>query len=240
MKPQTTVLYCKAGPDGRSLGDCPFTHSVQMALTLKGVKYETVPCTKDTKPSWLLNEAGGEMPCLYHEGIPHTDDLETFAFIDGAFSPSSLATPRYIAEKVDSLNLFPAIARFTKNTDDSKDPELLKNLQTALKSLGLLLECSDFLAGGPGPTLVDCDVLPKLYVLSHATTYFKNFRWQDLEGEGSAAVKDYYARGSDLLAFQAGKYPGELGLWGWGGARGLSKSECEKLANYTSNTSKSI
>jgi len=44
----------------------------------------------------------------------------------------------------------------------------------ALKSLGLHLASSDFLAG-PQPTLADCDILPKLYVLSHATPYFKNF-----------------------------------------------------------------
>ena len=58
------TLYVKAGPDGKSLGDCPFAHYVRMVLEVKGLEYELKPSVQDTKPSWLIEYYDGKMPAL--------------------------------------------------------------------------------------------------------------------------------------------------------------------------------
>jgi hypothetical protein len=61
--PKTEVmeLYCKAAADGKSLGDCPFTHYVSMVLHAKGLKFDLKPCTPETKPDWLVSGYEGKV-----------------------------------------------------------------------------------------------------------------------------------------------------------------------------------
>ncbi|KAL7565105.1 hypothetical protein ACA910_005113 [Epithemia clementina (nom. ined.)] len=40
------TLYLKAGPDGISVGDCPFAHYVRIVLEEKGLEYDLKPSTK--------------------------------------------------------------------------------------------------------------------------------------------------------------------------------------------------
>ncbi len=64
-------LYVKAGPDGKSVGDCPFAHYVRMVLKLKGVgdvNLHPLPNDPKAKPEWLVQEFDGKMPCLVREG----------------------------------------------------------------------------------------------------------------------------------------------------------------------------
>ncbi|CAM9131669.1 unnamed protein product, partial [Heterosigma akashiwo] len=68
MSKKDIVLYVKAGPDGESLGDCPFAHFIQMCLQRKRLAYDLRPCTAATKPSWLADHYEGKMPCLVHKG----------------------------------------------------------------------------------------------------------------------------------------------------------------------------
>ena len=48
------TIYLKAGPDGTSVGDCPFAQFVRMVLEEKGLEYTVKPCVQETKPSWLV------------------------------------------------------------------------------------------------------------------------------------------------------------------------------------------
>jgi len=219
-RPERTTLYTKAGPDRKSLGDCPFSHTVQMALRLKGVDFDVVPCSQDTKPQWLLDEVDGKMPCVLHTGIPHIETSEILSWIEAEFPEPSLAVPDGAPEIARSgFGLFPAIARFTKNTDASKEEDLRVELQIKLAGLRAHIARFGFkFLCGDEPTLVDCDVLPKLYVLEHSTAHFKGFSLANFpEGD---EVREYYNRGSALGAFADGAYPSDVGIWGWGEARG--------------------
>ncbi|CAJ1408948.1 unnamed protein product [Effrenium voratum] len=199
------LAVLQAGPDAASLGDCPFTHSVQMALCLKGVDYEVVPCVQETKPSWLLEECGGKMPCVCHKGEPHVETSEILAWIDCEFPTPSLQPPADLPEKVKGCGLFPAIAGFTKNTDAAKDPELRAKLESSLAQLGKLLE-----QWGETMTLLDCDLLPKLYVMSVATAQYKNFGLEDVK-EGGEVIRAYFSKGSSTAEFSRGDVPLGLG-----------------------------
>jgi hypothetical protein len=66
--PKTEVmeLYCKAAADGKSLGDCPFTHYVSMVLHAKGLKFDLKPCTPETKPDWLVKGYEGKVSKSIH------------------------------------------------------------------------------------------------------------------------------------------------------------------------------
>lgn len=219
-KPEKTSLYTKAGPGGLSLGDCPYSHSVQMALRLKGVDYDVLHCGADTKPKWLVDEVDGKLPCVFHEGVLHVESSEILAWVDAEFEGQSLSVP---AELVESLRgcfgFFPALTAFTKNTDDALDDELRAVLRSSLGRLRDHLAARKFgFLCGEKPTLADCDLLPKLYVLEHATPHFKaGSRLGDLtEGE---EVRDYYARGAVLAAFSEAAYSADTCIWGWGEAR---------------------
>eukprot|EP00931_Biecheleriopsis_adriatica_P075187 TRINITY_DN49110_c0_g1_i1.p1 TRINITY_DN49110_c0_g1~~TRINITY_DN49110_c0_g1_i1.p1 ORF type:complete len:315 (-),score=45.86 TRINITY_DN49110_c0_g1_i1:21-923(-) len=218
-KPERTTLYTKAGPDGVSLGDCPFSHSVQMALKLKGVDYDVVPCSSETKPQWLLDEVDGKMPCVYHARSPHVETSEILAWIDKEFSDPPLAVPENYAQVLSKAGIWPAIVQFTKNTDSAKDAELKLNLQMALTRLrNHFFATSHKFVCGPEPSLLDCDLLSKLYVLEHSTSHFKGFSLMDYPEADE--VREYYLRGAALPAFKVSAYPNDIGVWGWGEARG--------------------
>lgn len=222
VKPERTTLYTKAGPDGKSLGDCPFSHSVQMALRLKNVDYDVVPCVQETKPQWLIDEVGGKMPCLCHGGVPHVETSEILSWIDAEFPEPSLALPAKVSDNVRAcFGIFPAIAQYTKNTDSSQDEDLKLTLQFKLASLRAYLgQMTDGFLFGSEPTLLDCELLTKLYILEHATAHYKRFNL--LAFPRGDEVREYYERGSALAAFTAGAYPAEVCIWGWGQARGGS------------------
>jgi len=57
-------LYLKAGPDGQCVGDCPFAHYVRAVMAFKNLDCSLAPCTAESKPSWLVEDHGGKMPCL--------------------------------------------------------------------------------------------------------------------------------------------------------------------------------
>ena len=217
----TRTLFTKAGPDGTSLGDCPFSHSIQMALKLKGVDYDVVPCTEATKPAWLTSEVGGQMPCVVHAGVAHVETKQILGWIEQQFPGPSLAVPEEYVSVVERSMFFPELAAFTKNTDSSKDDDLKLNLQMALTRLRTHLFSLDpgtrFMAGDT-PSLLDCELMPKLYVLQNATKHFKGYSLDDLrEGDD---VRMYYERVSALPPFAQSCYPPDVCIWGWQQARG--------------------
>ena len=57
-------LHVKAGPDGRSVGDCPFAHAIRIVAGAKALNVELRPHSPSGKPKWLLEGYDGKMPCL--------------------------------------------------------------------------------------------------------------------------------------------------------------------------------
>ena len=62
-------LHVKAGPDGKTVGDCPFAHAIQICCAVKKLNVEVIPHSPSEKPAWLIEEHGGKMPCLVADPI---------------------------------------------------------------------------------------------------------------------------------------------------------------------------
>ena len=119
------TLYIKPGPDGKSIGDCPFAHFVRIVLAEKNLDYDIVPCTPDTKPNWLVEEYGGKMPALRHRKECYVDSEVIVQYLDFFFVEPELS-PRRSSGKgkggVDAMTVatkavegfFPAMARYIK------------------------------------------------------------------------------------------------------------------------------
>ena len=120
--------------------------------------------------------------------------------------------------------IFPAVAKYLKHTPDGDetDLELRKNLAESLNNVEKLLTTDerkgDFLVGdGQYMTLLDCNLVPKLYHMSIGLSAFKD-NAIDLEVE-FPAVNKYMNYMFSRDSFVKTKYPAETVTWGWGNAR---------------------
>ncbi|KAK1860927.1 hypothetical protein I4F81_003513 [Pyropia yezoensis] len=79
----TGVLYVKAGPDEKCVGDCPFSLKAVLAANLKGVKVDVVPVDLSNKPaSFLAITEAGSTPVFVHDGRTLTDSAEIVEYVD--------------------------------------------------------------------------------------------------------------------------------------------------------------
>ena len=212
----TPLLFCKPASDGICVGDCPFTHYARMALELAGAEYLPMPLKPKNKPDWHVADHGGSMPCLAPRGLynPAGAVSDSGAIAKGALAP----TPADDAALEACGGLFLGIAKFLKNTDDAKDPDLRAGLDAQLDALERALAAADgpFLSGAT-PGVADCSVATKLYVLLVGAGHYKSFV---LDGNKHGRVGAYYASVSALPAFYSTRYPETELLHGWGEARG--------------------
>ena len=215
------TLYLKAGPDGTSVGDCPFAHFVRLVLEEKKLPYELRPCVQDTKPQWLIDHYEGKMPALRHGKECYVEsnviaEYADFFFKDPPLKSKDKAATEAAEAAVDGF--FPAVAKYLKNTVDENDPLLLESLKESLSKLESHLKTSgyDYLCG-PEFSLLDCSLLPKLYHLIVGVEGYKNSKPNIMEDY--PAIAAYYNRSAERPSFKATLYPKETVLWGWGNAR---------------------
>jgi len=221
------TLYVKAGPDGTSLGDCPFAHFVRMVLEAKGLEYELIPSVQDTKPSWLIEHYEGKMPALRHRKECYVESDTIAAYLDFFFPKPELTAPDTEAdaamEAVDGL--FPAMAQYLKHTPDGDtvDAEKKANLEACLKKLDTHL-ASETRTGpylvGDGSTLRlnDCKLAPVLYHMTTGIAAFKNDNAIDF-AKDFPSLKAYMDHMFATEEFQKTIYPAATVEWGWGNAR---------------------
>lgn len=86
-------LHVKAGPDGTSVGDCPFAHAIQIVAGAKGLPLEVVPHGPDAKPAWLLEQHEGKMPCLVDGERVVTESRTIAAFLEEQYPEQPLSAP---------------------------------------------------------------------------------------------------------------------------------------------------
>jgi glutathione S-transferase len=214
------TLYCKAAEDGTSVGDCPFAHFNRLVLEEKGLEYDLKPSTEDTKPTWLVEYYEGKMPALRHRKECYVESSVIGSYLEFFFpQPSLTPTNKDLETNAESAvdGLFPAIAKFLKDTDDTD--ETLSNLKSKLQAVEdhlASLEEGSFLAGNEF-TLVDCRIVPQLYHLSVGITEFKN-NSPSLQEE-YPLLYNYLQRCQDRPSFQATQYPPSTIIWGWNNAR---------------------
>uniref|UniRef100_A0A8C5MCI9 Chloride intracellular channel protein n=1 Tax=Leptobrachium leishanense TaxID=445787 RepID=A0A8C5MCI9_9ANUR len=188
-------LFVKAGSDGESVGNCPFSQRLFMILWLKGVVFNVTTVDLKRKPADLQNLAPGtNPPFMTFDGEVKTDVNKIEEFLE-----DKLAMPRYpkLAPKHPESNsagndVFAKFSAYIKNPRKDLNETLEKNMLKSIKKLNdflnsplsdeidaystedVLVSSRKFLDGDE-LTLADCNLLPKLHIIKVVAKKFRNF-----------------------------------------------------------------
>ncbi|XP_015667790.1 chloride intracellular channel protein 5 isoform X1 [Protobothrops mucrosquamatus] len=190
-------LLVKAGIDGESIGNCPFSQRLFMILWLKGVVFNVTTVDLKRKPADLHNLAPGtHPPFLTFNGEVKTDVNKIEEFLEETLSPPKY--PKLAAKHRESntagIDIFSKFSAFIKNTKQQDNNSLERGLTKALKKLDDYLRNPlpeeidtsntekervskrNFLDGDE-LTLADCNLLPKLHVAKIVTKKYRNYEF---------------------------------------------------------------
>nr|XP_020459407.1 chloride intracellular channel protein 5-like [Monopterus albus] len=188
-------LFVKAGSDGESIGNCPFSQRLFMILWLKGVVFNVTTVDLKRKPADLHNLAPGtHPPFLTFNGEVKTDINKIEEFIEEMLCPPKY--PKLSAKHKESNtagnDIFAKFSAFIKNTKSEANAVLEKGLTKALKKLDDYLNSAlpeeidadsmeeekgsnrCFLDGNEF-TLADCNLLPKLHIVKVVAKKYRNY-----------------------------------------------------------------
>ncbi|KAK7142816.1 hypothetical protein R3I94_012234 [Phoxinus phoxinus] len=187
-------LFVKAGSDGESIGNCPFSQRLFMILWLKGVVFNVTTVDLKRKPADLHNLAPGTPPpFLTFNGEVRTDINKIEEYLEEMLAPPKY--PKLVAKNKESNtagnDIFAKFSAYIKNTKPEANASLEKALLKALKKLDNFLNSplpDEIDADGTGEkfsnrkyldgnelTLSDCNLLPKLHVVKVVSKKFRNF-----------------------------------------------------------------
>ncbi|XP_055811669.1 probable glutathione S-transferase [Solanum dulcamara] len=196
----------------------PFTHRVEWALKIKGIKYEYIEEDRDNKSPLLLqsNPIYKKVPVLIHNGKPICDSMVILEYIDEIFEGPSIlpedpydrALSRFWAKFLDDKVSVVVNAFLRKGEEHEKAKEevceMLKILDNELKDKKFFVAdkfgFADIVANLIGLWLgVFQEASGVVLVTSEK---FPNFcAWRD-EYINCSQVKEYLPlRNDDLLAF---------------------------------------
>lgn len=215
----TGVVYVKAGPDGTSVGDCPFSLKVLLAAALKGVEVDVVPVDLSDKPaSFLALTEAGSTPVFVHDGRTLTDSGEIVKYMDtlGSSTVTSLFAPLAAADAsvADAVGgVFGAFARLMKNKEAKEEATRVAALEDALAAVNGVLEAGGgpFLVG-PWVSALDCDLIPKMQHVVAAAGHYKGF---SLAGHGWDALEQYVLVTGRMKATRKVLVDDDVVVWGW-------------------------
>uniref|UniRef100_A0A3B3T1U7 Chloride intracellular channel protein n=1 Tax=Paramormyrops kingsleyae TaxID=1676925 RepID=A0A3B3T1U7_9TELE len=179
-------LFVKAGIDGESIGNCPFSQRLFMILWLKGVVFNITTIDMKRKPPDLNNLAPGtNPPFLTFNGEVKTDINKIEEFLEEVLAPPKY--PKLAAKQRESNiagnDIFAKFSAYIKNTK----PEANKGLVKALKKLDVYLNTplpdevtedtnsSRRFLDGDDLTLADCNLLPKLHIVKIVAKKYRDF-----------------------------------------------------------------
>ncbi|XP_061785195.1 chloride intracellular channel protein 5b isoform X1 [Nerophis lumbriciformis] len=188
-------LFVKAGIDGESIGNCPFSQRLFMILWLKGVVFNVTTVDLKRKPADLNNLAPGtHPPFLTYNGEVKTDINKIEEFLEEMLAPPKY--PKLAAKQRESNtagnDIFAKFSAFIKNTKVEANDALEKGLTRALKKLDDYLNSPlpdeidadsreeekpsrrSFLDGNE-LTLADCNLLPKLHIVKVVAKKYRNY-----------------------------------------------------------------
>ncbi|XP_051792550.1 chloride intracellular channel protein 5b isoform X2 [Acanthochromis polyacanthus] len=188
-------LFVKAGSDGESIGNCPFSQRLFMILWLKGVVFNVTTVDLKRKPADLHNLAPGtHPPFLTFNGEVKTDINKIEEFLEETLSPPKY--PKLAAKQRESNtagnDIFAKFSAYIKNTKPEANAVLEKGLTRALKKLDDYLNSPltdeidadsmeeekgsnrSFLDGNE-LTLADCNLLPKLHIVKVVAKKYRNY-----------------------------------------------------------------
>ncbi|XP_017275360.1 chloride intracellular channel protein 1 [Kryptolebias marmoratus] len=193
-KQASIELFVKAGSNGVSLGNCPFSQRLFMVLWLKGVVFDVTTVDMKKKPGVLKDLApGAQPPFLLYDGEVKTDTNKIEEFLENTLCPP--AYPCLAAKNPESntagVNIFAKFSAYIKNSNPQANEALEAGLVKALKSLDNYLgaplpseidadskdddvSTRPFLDGAE-LTLADCNLLPKLHIVKVVSLKYRNF-----------------------------------------------------------------
>uniref|UniRef100_A0A3Q3S1H3 Chloride intracellular channel protein n=1 Tax=Mastacembelus armatus TaxID=205130 RepID=A0A3Q3S1H3_9TELE len=188
-------LFVKAGSDGESIGNCPFSQRLFMILWLKGVVFNVTTVDLKRKPADLQNLAPGtHPPFLTFNGEVKTDINKIEEFLEEVLCPPKY--PKLSAKQRQSNtagnDIFAKFSAYIKNTKSEANAVLEKGLTKALKKLDDYLnsplpdeidaDCMEEEKGsnrcfldGNELTLADCNLLPKLHIVKVVAKKYRNY-----------------------------------------------------------------
>ncbi|XP_030012682.1 chloride intracellular channel protein 5a isoform X2 [Sphaeramia orbicularis] len=186
-------LFVKAGSDGESIGNCPFSQRLFMILWLKGVVFNVTTVDLKRKPADLHNLAPGtHPPFLTFQGEVLTDVNKIEEYLEEMLAPPKY--PKLAAKNRESNtagnDIFAKFSAYVKNTRPDKHRALEKSLNKALSKLDEYLisplpdedktgrqggESNRKYLDGDELTLADCNLLPKLHVVKVVAKKYRNY-----------------------------------------------------------------
>ncbi|XP_003976194.1 chloride intracellular channel protein 5b isoform X1 [Takifugu rubripes] len=189
------TLFVKAGNDGESIGNCPFSQRLFMILWLKGVVFNVTTVDLKRKPADLHNLAPGtHPPFVTFNGEVKTDINKIEEFLEEMLSPPKY--PKLAAKQRESNtagnDIFAKFSAYIKNTKLDANSALEKGLTRALIKLDDYLNnplpdeidadsleeqkfsTRSFLDGNE-LTLADCNLLPKLHIVKVVAKKYRNY-----------------------------------------------------------------
>ncbi|XP_065820070.1 chloride intracellular channel protein 5b isoform X2 [Labrus bergylta] len=188
-------LFVKAGNDGESIGNCPFSQRLFMILWLKGVVFNVTTVDLKRKPADLHNLAPGtHPPFLTFNGEVKTDINKIEEFLEEMLCPPKY--PKLAAKQRESNtagnDIFAKFSAYIKNTKPEANAVLEKGLTKALSKLDDYLNSpltdeidADSMEEEKGSnrrfldgnelTLADCNLLPKLHIVKVVAKKYRNF-----------------------------------------------------------------
>ncbi|XP_028319038.1 chloride intracellular channel protein 5a [Gouania willdenowi] len=189
-------LFVKAGSDGESIGNCPFSQRLFMVLWLKGVVFNVTTVDLKRKPADLHNLAPGtHPPFLTFQGEVLTDTNKIEEYLEAMLAPPRY--PKLSAKNRESNtagnDIFAKFSAYVKNTRADKNRALEKSLNRALAQLDEYLtsplpeeqqqqgwnqhESNRKYLDGDQLTLADCNLLPKLHVVKVVAKKYRNYEF---------------------------------------------------------------
>ncbi|XP_041069684.1 chloride intracellular channel protein 1 [Carcharodon carcharias] len=190
-------LFVKAGSDGQSIGNCPFSQRLFMVLWLKGVTFNvtTVDMKRKFENKFLEDLAPGtQPPFLLYENEVKTDTNKIEEFLEENLCPPKY--PRLAARNPESntagSNVFSKFSAYIKNPNPGMNDMLEKGLVKSLLKLDeylntpvpeeidensaddVTISSRKFLDGNQ-LTLADCNLLPKLHIVQVVCRKYRAF-----------------------------------------------------------------
>lgn len=188
-------LFVKAGSDGESIGNCPFSQRLFMILWLKGVVFNVTTVDLKRKPADLQNLAPGtHPPFITFNGEVKTDVNKIEEFLEDVLCP-----PKYIKlgarhpeSNTAGMDIFAKFSAFIKNSKPDANEALERGLLKTLQKLDEYLRSPlpdeidhnsiedvkvsnrNFLDGDE-MTLADCNLLPKLHIVKVVAKKYRGF-----------------------------------------------------------------
>ncbi|XP_063041676.1 chloride intracellular channel protein 1 [Engraulis encrasicolus] len=188
-------LFVKAGSDGQSIGNCPFSQRLFMVLWLKGVTFNVTTVDMRRKPDILKDLApGAQPPFLLYGTEVKTDTNKIEEFLEDNLSPPKY--PKLAARNPESncagVDVFAKFSAYIKNSNPGMNDNLEKGLLKALKKLDDYLgsplpdeidqTSADDVTSSSRPfldgqdlTLADCNLLPKLNIVKVVCLKYRDF-----------------------------------------------------------------